>query len=428
MRLLASRSGRFGLAGVMLLAALFAGMGPAATAADSRDEIEQKRAANQAELQQLQAELEGTSAELTQAYLDLQAATKEVPLAQATMEAAQQDYATAQQEYAEVSDKLAAAELSRDRVAQELADNQNAVANARRALGQMARAVMASDQATTNDLLLLLGASDIKDAAQAQMTAQAFSATREAALTKAQQSAGENTNHQARLEAVTDEITDLKAQAEAAMQKAEAAKVEAEEAKAQLDALVASLETLTTDLEARQAEETERQAELVAQQKVYDDELARIVAAEMANAADQGGPGPPPGSGFFGWPTSTTGVSSYFGVRTHPISGDQRHHAGVDFALGCGSSIYASADGTVVQAGWAGGYGYRTVVSHGSVMGANMMSTYNHQPDTRVSVGQAVSKGSVIGVVGTTGASTGCHLHFEILKNGQPVDPLPYLR
>jgi len=420
--------GRFGLASVVLLAALSAGLSPAAMAADSRDDIEQKRAANQAELQQLQAELEGTSAELAGAYLDLEAATREVPLAEATMVAAQEDYAAAQLEYTEVSDKLAAAELSRDKVAQELEDNQNAVANARRSLGQMARAVMASDQSTTNDLLLLLGASDIKDAAQAQMTAQAFSATREAALTKAQQSAGENKNHQARLEAVTDEITDLKVLAGDAMQRAEAAKIEAEDAKAQLDALVASLETLTFELEARQAEETERQAVLVAQQKAYDDELAKIIAVEMANAGELGGPGPPHGSGFFGWPTSTTAVSSYFGVRTHPISGDQRHHAGVDFALGCGSPIYASADGTVVQAGWAGGYGYRTVVSHGSVMGANMMSTYNHQPDTRVSVGQSVVKGAVIGVVGTTGASTGCHLHFEILKNGQAVDPLPYLR
>jgi len=437
---------RWLLAALVVVTGLGMGLGPQATAVDSRDDIEKKRAANSAELEQLQAELEGTSAELAKAYLDLEAANREVPLAQATLEAAQQDYANAQQELNETTDKLVAAEASRDEVTQQLVDDQAEVARAKRSLGQMARSVLASDQSTTNDLLVLLGANDLADAAQSQMTAQAFSATREAALTRAQQSAGVNKNHQARLEAVTDEIADLKVKAEAALSRAEAARAEAEEAKAQLDALVDSLEQLTGDLEARKAEETQRQAELAAQQKAYDDELAKIVAAELAKAAeapkpgqDPGqspgsgpgqdpGPGPVVGSGFFGWPTATTAVSSPFGYRTHPIFGGVRFHQGVDFALGCGSGIFASAAGTVVQAGWAGGYGWRTVVSHGVVGGANMMSTYNHQPSISVSVGQSVAKGQHIGSVGTTGASTGCHLHFEILNNGQPVDPMPFLR
>ena len=450
MRRLVNKPAGLWLAALMLVAGLGALGGPAATAVDSRDDIEQKRAANQTELDQLQAELEGTSAELTQAYLDLEAARREQPLAKATMEAAQQDYATAQQEFTEISDKLVAAELSHDQVTQQLADDQAEVANARRSLGQMARAVMVSDRSTTNDLMLLLGANDIQDAAQAQMTAQAFSATREAAITKAQQSAGTNLNHQARLEAVTDEIADLKVQAQDALDRAEVAKAEAEAAKEALDRLEASLETLTADLATRKADEEQRQAVLLAEQKTFDDQLAKIVAEERAKAAAEAaaasagtgtnsgagaglgiGTVPDSGaasaSGFFGRPVSGGYISSPFGWRTHPIFGGQRFHQGVDYALACGSPLFASAGGTVVQAGWAGGYGYRTVVSHGNVGGVNMMSTYNHQPSIAVSVGQSVAKGEVIGQVGTTGASTGCHLHFEILKDGSPVDPMGYL-
>ncbi|MCL1898447.1 MAG: hypothetical protein FWG16_06465, partial [Micrococcales bacterium] len=203
---------------IALLAGLTADLGVAhlAGAVETRDEIEQKRAANQDALNQLEAELEGTSAELAKSYLELETANKELPLAQATMELAQQDYAAAQQEYQEVSDKLTAAQTQHEQVSDLLERDQAEAEQARRSIGQMARSVMVADNSNTNDLLVLLGAVDLAEAATAQMTAQAFSLSREAALTKAQQSAGVNINRRERLSAVSQEIAELKALATAA--------------------------------------------------------------------------------------------------------------------------------------------------------------------------------------------------------------------
>jgi len=401
-----------------------------ALAADSKDDLQARREANQRELNRLAAELEGTSQALVEAYLNLEAAKQELPLAEAALSKAQQDFANAQQEYTELSDALAAAESQREQVTGQLASDQEEAENARRAIGQMARSAMAFDNPASNDLMVLLGAKDIKEVADNQIVSQAFSAAREAALSTAQQSAGANKNREARLEAVTTEITDLKAKAEAALARAEAAKAAAEKAKADLDKLVASLTSLTADLEAQKATEEARQTELRARQNEMDDALRKIIEKEIAEGGGGGGGGggPAPGGGFFGWPVASPNITSPFGYRVHPISGTTRMHTGIDFGAGCGSGIFASAAGVVVQAGWAGGYGYRTVVSHGIQNGAQMMSTYSHQPGVSVSVGQSVTKGQRIGSVGTTGSSTGCHLHFEIMRNGNYVDPAPYLR
>jgi murein DD-endopeptidase MepM/ murein hydrolase activator NlpD len=124
-------------------------------------------------------------------------------------------------------------------------------------------------------------------------------------------------------------------------------------------------------------------------------------------------------------------VASPFGWRIHPSYGTRRHHDGVDLSAGCGASIYASASGTVIFTGAAGGYGNRTVISHGNVNGQLMFTTYNHQQNGGILVanGATVTKGQHIGLVGTTGASTGCHLHFEIGVGSATgvVNPMNYI-
>jgi murein DD-endopeptidase MepM/ murein hydrolase activator NlpD len=131
----------------------------------------------------------------------------------------------------------------------------------------------------------------------------------------------------------------------------------------------------------------------------------------------------PPGSGRLATPVPGARITSTFGPRTHPIFGDVRTHTGVDFGVGSGTPIRAAGDGTVVYAGPRGGYGNTTIIDHGS----SLATLYAHQSNIHVSVGQRVSRGQVIGAVGSTGYSTGPHLHFEVRVNGTPVDPLPYL-
>jgi murein DD-endopeptidase MepM/ murein hydrolase activator NlpD len=127
-------------------------------------------------------------------------------------------------------------------------------------------------------------------------------------------------------------------------------------------------------------------------------------------------------SGQLFWPTNGAIVSG-FGWRVHPIFGTRRFHSGVDIDGACGQPIWAADDGRVISAGYNGGYGNTIVVDHGG----GLSTLYAHQSSFAVSSGAQVGRGQTIGYVGTTGYSTGCHLHFEVRVNGTPVDPVPYL-
>ena len=113
-------------------------------------------------------------------------------------------------------------------------------------------------------------------------------------------------------------------------------------------------------------------------------------------------------------------------MRYHPILHYWRLHSGRDYAIPCGTPVYAAANGTVILSGYSGSYGNRVVVDHGLVRGEGLATTYNHLSSIRKHSGR-VSRGQLIGYSGTTGRSTGCHLHFETLENGDFVDPRTWL-
>ncbi|MEO5318857.1 M23 family metallopeptidase [Arthrobacter sp. CC3] len=127
-----------------------------------------------------------------------------------------------------------------------------------------------------------------------------------------------------------------------------------------------------------------------------------------------------------GAPLASMSISSPFGFRTSPITGGSGElHTGLDLVASCQTAVFTAGSGTVVEAGWSqNGGGNRIVVDHGN----GMKSTYNHLSSIEVSVGAVVAKGQRLGGAGTTGNSTGCHLHFEIVRNGVTVDPQGWLR
>lgn len=116
-------------------------------------------------------------------------------------------------------------------------------------------------------------------------------------------------------------------------------------------------------------------------------------------------------------------ISSYFGYREQPLAGASTNHKGIDFAAGTGTPIYAAAGGTVTSAGYSGNAGNMIVINHGN----GMTTYYMHCHKLYVKSGQKVSKGQNIAAVGTTGNSTGPHLHFQVNVNGVPKNPLKYL-
>jgi len=135
---------------------------------------------------------------------------------------------------------------------------------------------------------------------------------------------------------------------------------------------------------------------------------------DAANAAQ-----PAPVADGMAWPVAGQ-ITSYFGYRYHPILHFTRFHAGIDFGASWGSPIVAAADGQVVGAGWAGGYGRQVRIAHGG----GILTTYSHMSQIAAEPGSFVHQGQLIGYVGSSGLSTGPHLHYEVRRDGQPVNPL----
>ncbi|WP_344944650.1 M23 family metallopeptidase [Terrabacter ginsenosidimutans] len=117
------------------------------------------------------------------------------------------------------------------------------------------------------------------------------------------------------------------------------------------------------------------------------------------------------------------GETSPFGPRIHPLLGRPMFHTGIDLAAACGTPIHAAADGTVIYARVSASWGGRTIIQHSPTV----KTAYGHQSKFLVTEGQVVKQGQVIGLSGTTGWSTGCHLHFDVIINDRYVDPAPYL-
>ncbi|AEG50647.1 Peptidase M23 [Sphingobium chlorophenolicum L-1] len=125
-------------------------------------------------------------------------------------------------------------------------------------------------------------------------------------------------------------------------------------------------------------------------------------------------------SGSAAKPLAFLRITSAFGMRAHPLLGGMRNHQGIDLAAPMGTPVRATADGIVSRAGWSGGYGLLVALNHGQ----RMATRYGHMSRLAVQPGQRVLRNSIIGYVGSTGRSTGPHLHYEVLRNGRAVDPL----
>src|SRR5687767_2457449 len=122
-------------------------------------------------------------------------------------------------------------------------------------------------------------------------------------------------------------------------------------------------------------------------------------------------------------PLQSATLTSDFGMRTHPVLGGRRNHKGIDLAQPSGTPVYATADGVIGKAEWFSSYGNYIQIEHGG----EMQTRYAHLSGYAVAAGEQVRKGQLIGFVGSTGRSTGPHLHYEVRVAGEAVDPTPYM-
>ncbi|TDD65783.1 M23 family metallopeptidase [Jiangella aurantiaca] len=355
---------------------------------------------------------------------DLRAASTvpSVEEAQADLEAAQAAFTEAQQaeqaaqQRAEQASQAAAnartvAEQSAARAERARGESTAAAAaaeNARETLGRLAAHAYMNNSELTG--LMQLGIAD-PDEFQARSTGVSeLMRVQDGVLAQAAESRAN----------ATDAASRADGHAAAAAESAAAATELAEQATAALDD--ASAATAAASEQLQQMREMHAEAERAAQER-----------EEAENQPDRGDRDegsteapPPSGDGVFQRPSSGS-VTSPYGMRVHPLTGVYKLHSGTDFGASCGSPVYAAYPGTVESTGYEGAYGNRIEIAHGEIDGMDVTTTYNHLSAFSSSPGQTVAAGDLIGRVGTTGSSTGCHLHFEVLVNGEFTDPMAWL-
>lgn len=245
-------------------------------------------------------------------------------------------------------------------------------------------------------------------------------------------------------------ISDLKTGLELDRSEQEDIKADFEQLERDLLAQTEELEKLILEIE-KQEEYTQEDIDTVtAEEDAFEKEIAKIVAAiakaeeearkkaaeearkkaeaaKLAASKNSSGSSGSSGSyngGSMKWPLpGYSKISSYFAMRDHPVTGVYGQHTGIDIPAPKGTKVYAAAEGTVVSVGYNKAYGNRVIISHGN----GYQTLYGHFSEICVKANQQVTTGTVVGLVGSTGYSTGNHLHLSVLKNGSYVNPLNYV-
>lgn len=348
-----------------------------------------------------------STASVEEAQADLESAQAAFESAQETQRAAEQRAEQASQAAVDAQAAAEQATARADRARGESTSAATEAATARETLGRLAaHAYMNNSELST---LMQLGIADpeefqaqssgVTDLMRVQDTVLAQAAESQADATDAATRAD---GHAAAAQQSAESATELSGQAAAALDEAAAATADASEQLRKMREIHAAAE--------RAAEERER-------------------AQNQPDRGDrgEGSDAPPPsGNGVFQRPSAGS-ITSPYGMRVHPVTGVYKLHSGTDFGASCGSPVYAAYPGTVESTGFEGAYGNRIEVSHGVIDGMDVTTTYNHLSAFSSSSGQSVAAGDLIGRVGTTGSSTGCHLHFEVLVNGDFTDPMAWL-
>jgi murein DD-endopeptidase MepM/ murein hydrolase activator NlpD len=425
----------------------------ALTPAGSADELHERKDRVESQIDGAQEHLHHSTAELKAAGERLLRAEGELTAARATLVQTRGELVAARALDERMQVELAAAEADLDAARAALAYSDAKVARRENAL----RAVVVQQHASGGtDLMAIstvLSTQDTDDLTQkltsyeSVLNAQSATLSRLAASQVTQEvqetafeklrrdvaakraAAAANLEEKARLEAQAEqtaaEIKKLVTVRSRARAAAASARAEDERQLHQLEAERASIGELLR----QRAEEARRRAAEAAAAAA----AAREAAGESSGAGDQPAtrpapPAPAAPSGGSGLSSPVDGyLTSSYGMRFHPIYKVWKLHDGTDFGAGCGTPVRAAADGTVVSMYYNGGYGNRVIIDHGLRGGVGLGTTYNHLSSYSASVGQRVQRGEVIGYVGTTGASTGCHLHFMVFENGATVDPMKWL-
>lgn len=385
--------------------------------ADQIAEKEQEKINNEAEQEQIESALESTQQEIVAANKRQKEVERQLSALEKQIKIAESELQSALVNQRRVEERLAAAKAQDVAISARIESDSLRFAELQGIVAELARAFYRSSGEDAS-LRLVLGAADTDDFVNEFASQHAAYRTQASALAEMEQLDAQNRNLSARQVAVREYIEELKVLADHYVAVAEVKRTE--------------LESKRLELQALQDELAELKAYLVSKKKEYLAEQDRLeqeyrdLRVDILKLQREQSPGIY-GDGVWQYPTSNVYITSPYGYRIHPIYGTRRLHGGTDFRAYCGTPIMAAADARVEWTEYRGGFGNQVMLSHGKINGSNWNSSYNHLSKFNVKKGDYLVRGDVVGYAGTTGTSVACHLHFEVYKNGNRVNPMSVL-
>jgi murein DD-endopeptidase MepM/ murein hydrolase activator NlpD len=414
-----------GLVTVLLCAGLMLSLGmPPAAGVGADNPADAKKPSIDQILDQVRADLAESTEAMVLAAADLRLAEAAMPEARRTVAATHRLLVSAQQRQEAAAKRRGIAQARLILASQSAEQVAQAVAAQHARIGRMARAAYTGGG--WSNVSMLLEAQSPSDFAERLVALQTVVSSQRVALDglrEVERSYGTRTSA---LEQVRDEMALADRQARDVLAVIAGLEARAQAAVDKVDQLVKARDSALAAVRSAQVEETQRQQVLQTESGSLQRDLAAQVSKELGATGARSGSTVAPRPGTLTWPVNGR-VTSPFGIRVHPITGVRKLHTGTDLGVACGTPVHVARDGVVIGAGFNTAYGFRTIVSHGVVDGVLLTTTYNHQSHIGVEPGQRVTAGEVIGLSGTTGYSTGCHLHFELIVNADYVDPVPWL-
>jgi len=415
------RTARHRLSAAVAVGAL--AMGTVSVPLAHADDLKDRRSRLQGRIKHADRDLDHSSARMRKAMAALGAARKALGAARAELDRALVALDAARERDQEMQARLERARARLEQAQAELATGRSDLADQKKAVAEMVTSMYQAEDPHLQALNSVMRADDPADLTWAEEA-------RDVVVRRETRAYDELRAAEVLLQVREQQVAEAEQQVEVQREEAAAHLLQTQDlTRKARDARAEVATTVSARRDARNRASVARRRDLreLQQLKAQERKVNQLILERARRAArSQKGYSGRTGS-FLGWPVPGGYVTSPFGYRTHPIYGYYSLHNGTDFGKGCGAPMVAAASGRVISRVYSSVYGNRLYISAGTVNGKNVTIVYNHASGYTVGVGASVSRGQTIGYMGTTGWSTGCHLHFTVLVNGRPVQPMSWM-
>jgi murein DD-endopeptidase MepM/ murein hydrolase activator NlpD len=395
--------------------------------ADKKDDLERQRKGVNGKIDDAQADLDASSAAYKKAAAALTAAQGRLTSARATLGKTRGQLAASQAEDARMQAELDRSQAALDKAVADLKKGEARLKESEEAVAAFTVQTVQDGDSGMRAFGELLGGESPSTFTDRMSLNESVG---DAQLSRMQKLAAAKVMlrlNRDKVEELRDKVAVARKAAAANLQRMTELEAAAEAQAVEVGKLVKARAGARNAAQAARAEDARILAAYEAERNRLNNQLAELARRELEKSKGGGGTNGGVSGGDKGGALSypvNGPITSPYGMRRHPITGVYKLHDGTDFGVGCGTPIRAAASGTIIQQYYNAGYGNRVILANGVKRGKSIVTTYNHLSRFARSTGAKVSRGEVIGYVGSTGYSTGCHLHFMVIANGATTNPM----